>query len=113
MSNHKERRKLRIFAHYFARWSYAQSVSHRHSDLALGTALLIVQISGDTRMIGTERFLVYCQRPLVQRFRIGIATLLLVQLSQIVQRCRDFGMLRTSAFSLIANERFNSGSASA
>ena len=65
-------------------------------------------------MIGTERFLSYCQRPLVQRLGIGVATLVIVQLSQIVQRCRDVWDGRDRGLSLrIANDRLNSGSASA
>ena len=49
-------------------------------------------------MIGTERFLADRQRSLVQRFRIGIAPLLVVQERKIVQRRCDIGMIGTERF---------------
>ena len=106
-------------------------------------------------MIGTERFLLDRQRPLVQRLGIGIATLVLVEparlfsdlatsgwsgpsafsriasdslverlgigiatlvtvkLRQIVQRCRDIGMVGTERFFTDRQRRLKSGSASA
>ena len=49
-------------------------------------------------MIGTERFLPDRQRPLVERLGVGIATLGLVKLRQIVQRRSDIGMIGTERF---------------
>ena len=73
----------------------------------------IVQRHCNIRMIGTECFFPYRQRPLVERLRIRIATLGAVKLRQIVQRKGDIGMIGTKAFSLIASERLYNGSASA
>jgi hypothetical protein len=49
-------------------------------------------------MIGTEDLFVNCQRPLVQRFGIGVTTLLIVTESQIVQRFCDIGVIGTKHF---------------
>jgi hypothetical protein len=46
-------------------------------------------------MIETKRFLNYCQRTFEQRLRIGIAPLLVVQRSQIIQRLRNAWMIGT------------------
>jgi hypothetical protein len=48
-------------------------------------------------MIGSEG-LRYRQRALEERLGIGIAALLPVQRRQIVQRCRDFGMIGSEGF---------------
>jgi hypothetical protein len=49
-------------------------------------------------MVGTECFLVDRQRSLVERFGIGVATLARIEESQIVERCRDIGMVRSERF---------------
>ena len=49
-------------------------------------------------MIGTECLLSYCQRPFVQRLGIGITTLGVIKVSQIVQRLRNIGMIGTEGF---------------
>ena len=46
-------------------------------------------------MIGTKRPFPHSQRPFVQQFGVGIATLNVVKLRQIVQRKRHIGMIRT------------------
>ena len=56
-------------------------------------------------MIGTEGFLTDRQRSLVERLGIRIATLVVVQLRQIVQRCRDIGMIGTEGFLPMASDR--------
>ncbi len=44
-------------------------------------------------MIGPERLLVDRQRPLVERLGLGVAALVIIELSQIVQRQRNNGMI--------------------
>ena len=56
-------------------------------------------------MIGTERFLADRQRPLVERLGVGVATLSVVEHSQVVQRLSDIGMIGTERFSQIASDR--------
>jgi hypothetical protein len=49
-------------------------------------------------MVRTERFLADRERSLVERLSIGVTTLRSVQLSQVVERCRDIGMVGTERF---------------
>jgi hypothetical protein len=49
-------------------------------------------------MLGTARFLIDRQRSLIQRLGVRVATLLLVQRREIVQRFRKIGMLGTERF---------------
>ena len=51
-------------------------------------------------MVRTERLLADRQRSLVQRLGVGVATLILVERSQVVQRIRDIGMIGTEGFLL-------------
>ena len=44
-------------------------------------------------MIGPERLFVDRQRPLVERLGLGVAALVVIEQSQIVQRHRDIGMI--------------------
>ena len=46
-------------------------------------------------MVGAECLLADRQRSLVERVGVGVAALVLVEQSQIVQRLRDIGMART------------------
>jgi hypothetical protein len=46
-------------------------------------------------MVGTERLLVDGQRAFVERLGVGVATLLSVELSQVVEARRDLGMIGT------------------
>jgi hypothetical protein len=49
-------------------------------------------------MAATERFFADRQRSLLERLGVGVAALVVVEQSQVVERCRDVGMVGTMRF---------------
>ena len=72
-----------------------------------------VQAGRDIRMFGTKGLFANGQGPLVERFGLGVLALSHRTGRQIVQARRDIGWSGPRAFSLIASDRLDSGSASA
>jgi len=60
--------------------------------------IAVVQRCRNIRVVGTDRFLVYRQRPLKQRLGVGIATLVFVNPGDVVQRCRNIRVVGTESF---------------
>jgi hypothetical protein len=58
----------------------------------------IVQRERDSGMIGTERFLVNCQRSVPERLGIGIAALTPIEYRNPVEGIGDIGMIGTERF---------------
>ena len=64
-----------------------RAARRRRSDLGRGRAAArLLSDCRDIGMVGTERLLADRQRSLVERLGVGVATLVLVELSQIVER---------------------------